>query len=99
MTLKEHHHLFCSHGPIKADEIGEIVTNSRIIAHCVRRSDAVYLVHCARTHQALVEALERFTDKYVSMVESGDCGNWDPEKEPEIIAVRMAQKAAQEVKL
>ena len=38
----------------------------------------------------LYTALKGLTDMYVSMVNSGDCGNWDPEKDKEVIAARSA---------
>jgi hypothetical protein len=36
------------------------------------------------------EALEGMVDKYTSLVNCGDCGFWDPELEPEVIAARKA---------
>lgn len=33
-------------------------------------------------------ALEKLLHKYVRLVNCGDCGNWDPETEPEVIAAR-----------
>lgn len=38
--------------------------------------------------KALEEALAALTKHYVSLVNSGDAGNWDPEKEPVVIAAR-----------
>jgi hypothetical protein len=35
-------------------------------------------------------ALRGLLTRYVNMVESGDCGFWDAEKEPEVIAARAA---------
>lgn len=31
---------------------------------------------------------------YTSLVNSGDCGNWNPEDEPDVIAARAASAAA-----
>lgn len=46
------------------------------------------------TLQRRVEQMERaatdFLDNYVAMINSGDCGNWDPETEPKVIALRAA---------
>jgi hypothetical protein len=39
---------------------------------------------------ALEKALKHVTERYVALIESGDCGNWDPETEPEIIEARAA---------
>jgi hypothetical protein len=38
----------------------------------------------------LLAALRTFTERYVVMINSGDCGNWDPETETEVIAARAA---------
>jgi hypothetical protein len=40
--------------------------------------------------EGLVEALENILARYVGLVESGDAGNWDAEKEPQVIAARAA---------
>lgn len=40
--------------------------------------------------QKLREALQALLNRYVQLVESGDAGNWDAEKEPEVIAARSA---------
>jgi hypothetical protein len=38
----------------------------------------------------LREALARLLERYVGLVNCGDCGNWDPEIEPVVIAARSA---------
>ena len=38
------------------------------------------------------KALSDLLEMYVDMVNSGDCGNWDTEKEKEVIAARKALK-------
>lgn len=38
----------------------------------------------------LLAALKAVTDKYADLVNSGDCGFWNPESEPEIIMARVA---------
>ncbi|KKJ75467.1 hypothetical protein WH95_18380 [Kiloniella litopenaei] len=38
----------------------------------------------------LLEALKAFTKMYVQMIESGDCGNWNPEEDAEVIQARKA---------
>ncbi len=38
----------------------------------------------------LAGSLQLLLDRYTSLVNSGDAGNWDPEKEPEVIAARAA---------
>lgn len=39
---------------------------------------------------ALLVALQSLTERYTRLVNCGDCGNWDPETEPEVIAARAA---------
>jgi hypothetical protein len=50
------------------------------------RDNAFLIAAAPDQNRALVDLLEL----YVSLVNSGDCGNWDPEKEPEVIAARAA---------
>jgi hypothetical protein len=38
----------------------------------------------------LLSALLRMTERYVSLVECGDCGNWNPENEEAVTAAREA---------
>lgn len=40
----------------------------------------------------LRSALQGLLDRYLTMVNSGDCGNWEPEDEAEVIAARKALK-------
>lgn len=46
----------------------------------------------------LVEAAEAFLAKYVQLVDSGDCGNWDADDEPEVVALRAALKKVTNIK-
>lgn len=39
-------------------------------------------------HDELFLALRATLERYVALAESGDCGFWDPEKEPHVIASR-----------
>lgn len=36
------------------------------------------------------EVLDALLEMYVDLANSGDCGNWDPEKMPEVISARAA---------
>lgn len=40
--------------------------------------------------ERLEAALKGMVDIYVSLVNCGDCGNWNPEKENEVIGARAA---------
>lgn len=42
----------------------------------------------------LRSALQGLLDRYLTMVNSGDCGNWEPEDEAEVIAARKALKTS-----
>lgn len=39
---------------------------------------------------ALEKALRGLLDRYTGLVNCGDCGFWNPENEPEVIAARAA---------
>lgn len=52
------------------------------------------LVRACNVRPTLVKALEGLLDHYVQLVNSGDAGNWDPEKEPVVIAARHALRLA-----
>lgn len=43
----------------------------------------------------MYEALQTFVSQYVDLVESGDAGFWDAEKEPKVIAARAALQKAE----
>lgn len=46
--------------------------------------------HEAEQGEGLREALVGMVDMYIDLVNSGDAGNWDPEKDKEVIAARLA---------
>ena len=41
-------------------------------------------------NERLKAALRGITEHYIQLVNSGDAGSWDGEKEPEVIAARQA---------
>lgn len=43
---------------------------------------------------ALYEALDDLVNRYAGMINSGDCGFWDPETETEVIKARAALRKA-----
>lgn len=51
---------------------------------------AASLAAQAQRRDEVVEALRGLLDRYTELVNCGDCGNWDPEKEPVVIASRAA---------
>lgn len=42
----------------------------------------------------LAEALAALLERYVDLINCGDCGNWDPETEQQVIAARAALRKA-----
>ena len=44
-------------------------------------------------NETLRTALEAMVERYCALVNSGDCGDWDPEKEPEVRGARAILKA------
>ena len=46
--------------------------------------------HLIAAAPMLLEALEQFLSEHIDLVESGDCGFWDPEKEEKVIKARAA---------
>jgi hypothetical protein len=44
--------------------------------------------------KVLAEALVTMLERYTSLVNCGDCGNWDPETEPAVIGARAALERA-----
>lgn len=60
--------------PGEIDGTAEALANARLIAAA----------------PALLGALTVLVRRYVELAGSGDCGNWDPELEPQVIAARAA---------
>lgn len=56
----------------------------------MKMADAEFIVRACNSHYDLLEALTTFVAEYVALVESGDAGFWDPEKEAKVIAARVA---------
>jgi hypothetical protein len=46
--------------------------------------------HLTAAAPDLLEALEVLLDSYTALINSGDCGNWNPEEEPDVINARKA---------
>jgi len=61
-------------------------------------SNAAYIVHCVNAHDTLVEALKFMTRRYEELVDSGDCGHWNPRDEVEVQEARAALALAKEGK-
>lgn len=52
--------------------------------------EAVANAHLISAAPDLIMALEDLTKRYCELVNSGDCGNWNPETEDQVIASRAA---------
>jgi hypothetical protein len=55
-----------------------------------RYPEAEANAHLIAAAPDMYEALKTFVAEYVDLVESGDAGFWDPEKEAKVIAARSA---------
>lgn len=75
--------------------VGPIDSWTGIITGFRHREDAT-LVAAAPD---LLAALDALLKRYSSLVNSGDCGNWNPEEEEEIIAARAAIAKARDMSL
>lgn len=64
------------------------------IGHAKRMREAQKQERIRKAAHALLDALEEFTEMYCQMINSGDCGNWDPESDKEVIKARAAIAAA-----
>lgn len=63
-------------------------TNNKCHENCVGKEQALILVKDGQVE--LRSALTGLLDMYTELVNSGDCGNWDPEKDNEVITARKA---------
>jgi hypothetical protein len=91
-------------GPWRPNEVGNgfgcgILDRNgvRIGGFEISRSDGSYDINracddamLASAAPDLLAALEGLLTHYVTLVESGDAGSWDAEKEPQVIAARAA---------
>lgn len=48
------------------------------------KDNAAFIVRAVNTFDQAREALKGILNRYVSLVESGDAGNWDPHSEDEV---------------
>lgn len=72
-----------------------------VVAHVNRLRVMGSVAGCAEANARLIAAAPELyaaltitLNKWVNMVNSGDCGFWDPEKEPHVIAARAALNKA-----
>jgi hypothetical protein len=79
----------------RAEEEREVLRNERD-SFALRAADRHEWQDVALKNQTRLEraeaALSGLLKRYTSLVNSGDCGNWNPEEEPEVIAARAALK-------
>lgn len=54
------------------------------------KANAEFIVKAVNSHVPLLKALELLLERYVELVACGDCGNWNPETDNEVIAARKA---------
>lgn len=56
---------------------------------------AQHNAHLIAAAPEMYEALAKMTARYVALAGSGDCGFWNPEEEPDVIASRAALRRAE----
>lgn len=61
-------------GVVKAEHAPQQLANARVMAAAPN----------------LLTALKMFVDRYTGLVNSGDCGNWNPEDEDHVVIARAA---------
>lgn len=83
------------HSTRKATFVSDIHDN--VIAEIAESADRASIARLLAAAPDLFRALETFVEQYVGLVESGDAGFWDPEKEPKVIAARAALSKANPV--
>ena len=71
-----------------------IMCNTMHIAECWINEDTKANAAVLAASTDLYEALTALLDRYVGLVNCGDCGSWDAEQEPEVIAAHAALKKA-----
>jgi len=82
---------FQAAGPwLPAPEIAQYVRTEVMDALAARLAEVERELAAVREAERLTAALRGLTEHYVAMVNSGDCGFWNPEEEPEVIAARAA---------
>lgn len=67
------------------DGMGE---DSGLVCSAVRARDIDHIVKCVNAQDDLIAALKTWLEEYIALVNSGDAGFWDPEKELKVIKTR-----------
>lgn len=63
----------------------------------VAKANTALIVKAVNERGELIAALRAITDHYVTLINSGDYGFWNPEEEAEVIAARAALAKAESV--
>lgn len=89
------------HSPLPFSQAAGVIYDSRmeLVAICGKDSEypianANLIVTAVNSHEALVEAIQGLLERYTNLVGSGDCGFWNAEEEPQVIAARAALRKA-----
>lgn len=65
-------------------------THTQFAADPSPASKALRAIKAMQCHDELVTALSNMITRYTGLVNCGDCGNWDPEREEIVIRARAA---------
>lgn len=65
---------------------------AKIEEECGTKYAAMYMQEAIGEIYSLHSALTDILSKYTALANSGDCGFWDPEQEPEVIKARKVLK-------
>ena len=66
---------------------GSIYDASDRLVAITDRGNVELIVRSVNLLPELVAACKAFLEGYIALIDSGDCGNWDPRTEPEVQAV------------
>lgn len=89
-----HGYFVSTYGPIESGK--DLIGRLRNRINDAPLTAEYLLDECADAIEALEGALAELTEHYIVLANSGDAGNWDPEKEASVIRARHALASLKE---